>query len=184
MVIQEYKQSWQDDFNMIRKVIAEALIDLHISIEHIGSTSVPGLAAKPVIDIDIALGPDVAFEEIKKRLEQIGYYHNGDQGIPKREVFKRDKTATHEVLDAIIHHLYVCPPDSEELQRHILFRDYLITNQEARALYQNLKYEIAKEADQNQKKYAELKELKARTFINNSIEKAKRDKDVTIAQRE
>lgn len=172
MLIHEYRESWVTDFNAISKILIEALINLQVSIEHIGSTSIPDSAAKPIIDIDIIIDKNTAFDEIKLRLESIGYYHNGDQGICNREVFKRNKTANHQVLDFIAHHLYVCPTDSEELQRHILFRDYLRANADARIEYGNLKYEIAADANQDKKKYAELKEIKAKEFIDRVIAKA------------
>jgi GrpB-like predicted nucleotidyltransferase (UPF0157 family) len=174
MLIQEYKESWSDDFNEIKKILSEALINLKISIEHVGSTSIPKLAAKPIIDIDIVYDAHTAFEDIKKRLEKLGYFHNGNQGIPNREVFKRVKTEVEKgVLEGIVHHLYVCPTDSEAFQRHILFRDYLRENEDARMQYQNLKYVIADEVNQDKKEYAELKEVMARDFIDCIIEYAK-----------
>lgn len=177
MLIQAYNKSWISNFNAIKKVLNEALTNLNISIEHVGSTSIPKLAAKPIIDIDIVFDAPTEFDDIKKRLEKIGYYHNGNQGIPNREVFKRHKMfVVKGVLDALVHHLYVCPIDSEEFQRHILFRDYLMKNEEARTQYQNLKYELAKEAHQDRKKYAELKEIRAGNFVNMIIAKAKKDK--------
>lgn len=176
MLITKYNEEWVDQFNELKKLLNKALVPLAISIEHIGSTSIPHLAAKPIIDIDIVIGNNTAFDEVKRRLEKIGYYHNGNQGIADREVFKRGNTAAmHEVLDFIIHHLYVCPANSEELQKHILFRDYLIANEEARVQYQQLKYEIAATANGDRKKYAALKEAKAAHFINGIIEKTKRD---------
>lgn len=173
MLIQEYQEKWVEDFKAIESVIADALIGLNISIEHVGSTAVPKLAAKPIIDIDIVYGNNVPFETIKKGLERIGYFHNGNQGIINREVFKRKNWwSKHQILDTITHHLYVCPVDSEELQRHIRFRNYLIANETARTEYQQLKYEIAVAANQDKKQYAALKEVKARTFINDILAKA------------
>jgi GrpB-like predicted nucleotidyltransferase (UPF0157 family) len=170
MLITAYDPGWINDFLTLKKLLEEALKNLSFSIEHIGSTAVPQLAAKPIIDIDIVYKKDTSFDVIKERLENIGYYHNGNQGIPQREVFKRSTiTEKHEILDGIKHHLYVCPADSEELQRHILFRNYLIANEEARIQYQNLKYNIARQANQDKKKYAALKESEARTFINSII---------------
>jgi GrpB-like predicted nucleotidyltransferase (UPF0157 family) len=175
MLIHEYKESWADDFNQIKKVLEEGLVNLPVSIEHIGSTAVPQLAAKPIIDISIVFDLDVEFGDIKRRLSNIGYYHNGNQGIPDREVFKRDKTADiHNVLDTIAHHLYVCPVDSEELIKYILFREYLIANEDARIAYQDLKYQIAKEAGPGRKAYARLKELMATAFINGVINKGRK----------
>jgi GrpB-like predicted nucleotidyltransferase (UPF0157 family) len=174
MLIEEYKARWIKNFNEIRDVLSETLQNLHISIEHIGSTSVPNLAAKPIIDIDIIVDNYQAFNGLKLRLESIGYFHAGDQGIENREVFKRDTLFNHNVLDDILHPLYVCPIDSEELKKHILFRDFLRENSDARTEYQKLKYEIAEEANQDRKKYAELKELKATEFINCVIARARK----------
>jgi GrpB-like predicted nucleotidyltransferase (UPF0157 family) len=175
MLIQKYNPSWKKNFNEIKNVIIEALTNLNVQIEHVGSTAVPNLAAKPIIDIDIIFDAPLEFEKIKEGLEKIGYYHNGNQGIPNRDVFKRDKTdAQHEILDTIAHHLYVCPHDSEALQRHILFRDYLLADKAARVEYQNLKYALAEEANQDRKIYAALKEEKGNTFINTIIAKAKK----------
>lgn len=173
MLIQEYKETWLEDFKAIKSVINDALLNLNISVEHIGSTAVPKLAAKPIIDIDIVYGKDVPFETLKERLEKIGYYHNGNQGITNREVFKRkNRWSKHPILDKITHHLYACPVDSEELQRHISFRNFLIVNEAARIEYQELKYEIAEAANQDKKQYAALKEVKARILVNDILAKA------------
>ena len=78
------------------------------------------------------------FPEVVKRLEEIGYHHEGDQGIPTREAFKYD--AKQHLLK---HHLYVCPEDSPELKRHIAFRDYLKTHPDAVLEYSLIKEEGA-----------------------------------------
>ncbi|MEJ8842633.1 GrpB family protein [Lacibacter sp. H375] len=166
MLIQDYIATWAFNFQAIKTILAEALSDVLVLIEHIGSTAVPGLAAKPIIDIDIIFENNTDFNTIKNRLESIGYYHNGNQGIMNRDVFKRANESTkHTVLDSVTHHLYVCPAHSEELKRHLLFRNYLRTNEDARNEYQQLKLSLAQEVDHNQKLYAQLKEEKARPFI-------------------
>ena len=176
-LIQKYTSKWIEQFQVIKQEIEQVLTEINIKIEHIGSTSVPGLDAKAIIDIDVAYPPDADFEEIKLRLATIGYYHNGDQGIVNREAFKRrGLPPKNKVLDTIVHHLYVCPGYSEELHRHLLFRDYLRMNDVARMEYQELKYQLAKEADQDKKIYAQIKEIKAKDFINSMIEKAKNTK--------
>lgn len=175
MLIQAYQTSWIEDFSKIRSVIDAALQPLKFSIEHIGSTAVPNLAAKPIIDIDIIHDENTAFEDIKTGLEKLGYFHNGNQGIPHRNVFKRSKMlVSHPILDEIVHHLYVCLSGSEALQRHILLRDYLIANEKARVDYQNIKYAVAEEVNQDKKKYAALKEAKTKDFIDSIIEKCKK----------
>lgn len=168
-LIQPYRASWATDFLSIREKLISVLGDICVNIEHIGSTSVPGLAAKPIIDIDIVYNESSDFELIRLALEICGYYHNGNQDVEGREVFKR-RSLTDSVLDSVAHHLYVCRYDSTELQRHILFRDYLKTHPVARSFYQNLKYEIAGEANEDRKKYASIKEVKANSFINYIIQ--------------
>jgi GrpB-like predicted nucleotidyltransferase (UPF0157 family) len=175
MLLQDYQERWVNDFKTIEQVIKEAFVKINVSIVHVGSTSVPKLAAKPIIDIDVVYGPGVDFEEVKEELERIGYYHNGNQGIKEREVFKRSKlTKKHETLDSISHHLYVCPFHSEEFNRHLLFKNFLIENERERQQYQKIKMQIAEEAKQDGKKYAHLKEVLARDFIHSIIERAKK----------
>ncbi len=174
MLIKEYQASWANDFMAIKNIIQQALAPLIIPIEHVGSTSVVGLAAKPIIDIDMVYENEADFSTIKKNLEQLGYYHNGDQGIKDREVFKRVESAKkHPVLDTIIHHLYLCPVHSVELQRHLAFRDYLRENSEARQEYGQLKYRIAERAEQDMMTYAYLKQTMARSFVESILAKAK-----------
>ena len=135
-----------------------------IRIEHVGSTSVVGLAAKPIIDMDIVFPQTISFEAVRTKLEAVGYYHNGNQGIADRDVFKR-ATGLHPVFDSIAHHLYVCPEHSAELERHLLFRDALRASEAARIAYQAMKIDIANLANQDRKQYAALKEEKARALV-------------------
>lgn len=176
MLIQDYQKKWAFDFQTIKAVLLEALSGVPVGIEHVGSTSVPGLAAKPIIDIDMVFKRREDFEEIKAKLETLGYFHNGDQGIPDREVFKRRKSGPqHDILDDIQHHLYVCAADSEELYKHLTFRNFLLNNAGARREYAGLKMAIAAEAGQDRKLYAKLKEEKARGFIHSCLERAERE---------
>lgn len=175
MLIHPYLE-WKEAFIRIKRLLNEALETLNVSIEHIGSTAVPNLAAKDIIDIDISYSDNVSFAEIKKRLIKLGYFHNGDQGIPGREVFKRAfKTQKKSMLNTITHHLYLCHFQNIELKRHILFRDYLNANFEAREEYQILKYKIANEAKQDKKRYAALKETQATDFFKAVLKQATKE---------
>ena len=127
--------------------------------------------SKPIIDIDIIFDNQEDFEKIKGALLKMGYYHNGNQGIKDRDVFKRNAGWTNEILDNIKHHLYVCPADSKALERHILSRDFLRNNDWAKLKYQQIKYELAEKANQDKKIYAELKELNVNDFIDSMIGK-------------
>jgi GrpB-like predicted nucleotidyltransferase (UPF0157 family) len=173
MILEKYSSNWINDFTDLKREIENSLTGLHYSIEHVGSTAVPNLDSKPIIDIDIVYTEQQNFEKIKWCLEKIGYYHNGNQGIEERDVFKRNGQLEDSILDKIKHHLYVCPINSKALERHLLSRDFLRKNDWARIKYQQMKYELSERSNQDRKLYAELKELYVNDFIDSIIEKEK-----------
>ena len=174
MLIKKYTSDWIKNFADLKREIDKGLSGIEHQIEHVGSTSVPELDSKNIIDIDIVYVNETEFERIKVGLIKIGYYHNGNQGIEQREVFKRTGKLKNRILDKITHHLYVCPSKSKALERHILSRDFLRKNDWARLEYQEMKYQLAEKANQDKKLYAELKELNVNEFIDSIIEKEKR----------
>ncbi len=173
MILEKYSSNWVKDFAYIKREIENVLDGLSYTIEHIGSTAVPNLDSKPIIDIDIIYFNLSDFEKIKSGLEKIGYYHNGNQGIEDRDVFKRNGNCLGEILDTVKHHLYVCPVDSKALERHILSRNFLRKNDWARLQYQQMKYELAEKANQDRKIYDSLKELHINDFIDSIIKEEK-----------
>lgn len=174
MLLAAYTPTWIKDFTKIKCEIENGIPCIDYTIEHIGSTSVPNLDSKPIIDIDIIYSDQSDFEKIRSGLRNMGYDHHGNQGITGREVFKRNGIGHHEILDTIIHHLYVCPVDSKALERHILTRDFLRKNDWARIKYQQMKYDLAEQANQDRKIYQELKELHINDFIDSIIAEEKR----------
>ena len=138
IVVMPYDCSWENSFEDIKKELQAALGDTALRIEHVGSTSVKGMSAKPIIDIDVVIRDYTQFETVRSRLESIGYQHEGDLGISGREAFRYDGK---EHLQK--HHLYVCPADSPELRKHIAFRDYLRLHPEAVSEYSRIKEEAA-----------------------------------------
>lgn len=123
VVVTPYNKTWKSSFEEIKAEIENVIGDLIIGIEHVGSTSVEGLSAKPCIDIDVIIKDYSVFNDVVNKLATIGYIHKGDLGIKDREAFKyADKPHLQK------HHLYVCPQHSEELHRHITFRDFLREN--------------------------------------------------------
>lgn len=172
MLILPYQGHWPAAFAEIEQVLSTCLAGLAVRVHHVGSTAVPGLAAKDIIDIDLEYSPLVQLADIKERLASLGYQHNGDQGIPQREVFKRKaRTEDHPILDRITHHLYACPTGSPELTRHLKFRNQLRQSAADREQYAKLKQAIAREAGQDKKTYASLKEHQARAFVLGILEK-------------
>ena len=134
VIVMPYDKAWKNDFEKIKNELENALGDFIVGVEHVGSTSVEGLSAKPCIDIDVIIKDYSIFETVINRLNAIGYIHEGNLGIPKREAFKYlEKPHLQK------HHLYVCPQDSEELRRHITFRDFLRSHPEAVRKYGQIK---------------------------------------------
>lgn len=152
VIVLPYDPEWKNDFEEIKQEIVNAIGDLIVCIEHVGSTSVEGLSAKPIIDIDVVISDYSVFDSIVSKLSAIGYIHEGDLGIKDREVFKySDKPHLWK------HHLYVCPQNSKELLRHITFRDFLRSNPEAVKKYSKVKETGAKLFPDNMDKYIEYK---------------------------
>ena len=92
------------------------------------------MSAKPCIDLDVVIADMSVFDKVVRGLAEIGYLHEGDLGIPGREAFRYDKKP-----HLMTHHLYVCPRDSEELRRHVTFRDFLRGHPEAVKEYSAVK---------------------------------------------
>ena len=138
VIVLPYDAAWESAFEAIRAEIQTALGDLMLGIEHVGSTSVKGMSAKPCIDIDVVIRDYSVFDAVVQKLDAIGYIHEGDLGIKDREAFKyADKP------HLMMHHLYVCPQYSEELRRHIIFRDFLRRTPEAVRKYSLVKEKAA-----------------------------------------
>ena len=134
VMVLPYDKAWEAAYEDIRQEIEAALRNLIIGIEHVGSTAVEGLSAKPCIDVDVVIKDDTAFDAVVEKLAGIGYFHEGNLGIEGREAFCY--TGKKHLLQ---HHLYVCPRDSRELHRHITFRDFLRKNPEAAKKYSQVK---------------------------------------------
>ena len=152
VVVLPYDKAWKSDFEAIRNELETAIGDLILGIEHVGSTSVEGLSAKPCIDIDVIIKDYSIFPTVVSRLNSIGYIHEGDLGIKDREAFRYSDKPHLQT-----HHLYVCPQDSAELHRHLTFRDFLRSNPEAVRIYSSVKEQAAQLYPQQIDRYIEYK---------------------------
>ena len=139
VIVLPYDAAWKSAFEDIKIEIESALGDLIIGIEHVGSTSVESMSAKPCIDLDIVIKDDANLDAVICCLAQIGYLHEGDLGIKGREAF-----AYSDKPHLMKHHLYVCRESSEELHRHITFRNYLRRHPDAAKVYSAVKEEAAR----------------------------------------
>jgi GrpB-like predicted nucleotidyltransferase (UPF0157 family) len=135
VVVVDYDPEWPGLFERLAAPIRKALAGVALSVEHVGSTSVTGLAAKPVIDIDVVVADGDVAEGIR-RLTALGYVHRGDLGVPTREAFGRPE-------DEPRHHLYLCPATSPALANHLTVRDHLRARPDEAAAYGALKRRLA-----------------------------------------
>ncbi len=135
---------WQDAFRMESKHIADALGENFVKIHHIGSTAIPGIYAKPIIDILVEVKDITKVDEQSSAMESLGYEVMGEYGIPNRRFFRKDNQAGVRT-----HHIHIFEVGSAQVERHLAFRDYMITHPEAAQRYSELKRELAREHPQN-----------------------------------
>lgn len=135
-VVEPYNPDWVKTFELIKNQVWPTLQDIAVGIEHIGSTSIPGLSAKPTIDIDVIVDGKEASLQTIKILEKLGYKHRGDLGIKGREAFKRPENSPK-------HHLYVCLKDSLSLRNHLLLKEALLRSPDLVQTYSGLKVKLA-----------------------------------------
>ena len=133
-----YNPEWKIWFAELRAEIWPIVSDVALDMIHVGSTSLEGMSAKPIIDIDIVIECYDDLPKVSERLAMLGYYHVGDLGITGREVYNLDRAAM------VPHHLYVCPKDSDALRNHLLLKKHLSENPESFMRYIDLKKNLAK----------------------------------------
>lgn len=137
----EYDPVWPDAFRIVKTEIAERLGDLLGSIHHIGSTAVPGLPAKPKIDIDaVVRSPEDLPEAVAIMRTDTTYAFHGDPYGDGKWTFTQGRGPWGV-------RLYLCAPDNETHRRRILFRDYLRTHPERADAYAALKRRLASDAE-------------------------------------
>jgi GrpB-like predicted nucleotidyltransferase (UPF0157 family) len=154
----DYDTQWPYLFSRIEGELRGQLGALVLAIDHVGSTSVPGLAAKPIIDIDLVISSAYQFPSVKERLEKFGYIHEGPCGIPEREAFRC-------VIDLPAHHPYVCETDARSLKEQLRLRDALRQNPELAAQYATLKRALADQYRHDRLAYTEAKSGFIRSVI-------------------
>ena len=158
----EYDEDWAIEFKNEKNSIQHALSDYNITIEHAGSTSVKSLCAKPIIDILIGIEHFSDGFECIYDLEAIGYESKGENGVQGRHFFAKGNPRTH--------HIHMVEINSSFWNEHLLFRNYLRNNSEARMKYSELKEELALKYKNDREKYTSSKS----EFIQEIIKKAKK----------
>jgi len=137
IIVVDYDPTWPAIFERLRATIWPVVSDVALTIEHVGSTSVPGLAAKPIIDLSVVVQTETDIPVAIERLASLGYVHIGNLGVESREAFSNpDGLGSH--------HLYLCPRDGLGLANHLAVREYLRSHPEAAREYGELKKQLAK----------------------------------------
>ncbi|PSB29121.1 GrpB family protein [Chlorogloea sp. CCALA 695] len=137
IIIVDYNANWCNQYEQEKQRVMLALGDTVTNIQHIGSTSIPGLAAKPVIDMILGLKQIPPLLEQISNFEAIGYSYHGELGIPGRHYFRKGMPRTHQIHAVLV--------NSEFWERHILFRDFLRNNPQVAQRYEALKRKLAQE---------------------------------------
>ncbi len=150
VVVVDYDPEWVVAFARLKSLLSPYLVSLHATMEHVGSTSIPGAAAKPIIDIDVVVQSEPDVKEAILLLARAGFKHQGDLGIRGREAFESPAG-----LPA--NHLYVVVAGSPEHVRHVRFRDYMRGHPEAVREYSSLKKSLAGKFRDDREAYTESK---------------------------
>jgi len=160
-----YSAEWSCTFELEAQRIQAACGDLLPVIEHIGSTAIPGMPAKPILDIMPGLRTHSDGLRTIEPLTQLGYDYQGENGIPGRYYFG----LRYEQRSII--HVHIFEIGTEDWERHLLFRDFLRAHPEVAAEYAALKQALAVRFREDRQAYTEAKSA----FINSVVEQARRD---------
>lgn len=152
IVLAPHDRAWAARFaaeaDLLREALGDALVDVH----HIGSTAIPGIAAKPVIDILAVVRDLDALDARSHAVVALGYEALGEFGIAGRRYFRKDDAAGIRT-----HQIHAFAEGSSHVARHVAFRDYLRAHPDAAAEYERLKQALAVECGGDMRRYTELK---------------------------
>jgi D-beta-D-heptose 7-phosphate kinase/D-beta-D-heptose 1-phosphate adenosyltransferase len=167
VLVADYDPRWPEMFEEEKRRILEAVGEHIEAVEHVGSTSVPGLAAKPIIDIMVGIRDLADAPLCVTPLHRLGYVYVPRYEIlmPERRYFRRGGRGTGT------HHLHMVERRSEFWESHILFRNYLRAHRDAALAYERLKRELAAAHGSDRAAYTEAKT----DFINDAVSRARRE---------
>jgi GrpB-like predicted nucleotidyltransferase (UPF0157 family) len=135
-----YDDRWPDAFLRASQRLCNVLGDNHLAIHHMGSTSIPGMDAKPIIDLLGEVRSIAAIDDTQSAIEALGYEAMGELGIVGRRYFRKENAEGIR-----IHHFHVFQTGSPEIDRHLAFRNYLIANPAIAQDYRELKLSLAQQ---------------------------------------
>lgn len=135
-----HNPKWRKAFETEAKRVADALGENVVAIHHIGSTAIPGIYAKPIIDLLVEVKDIVRVDEQSSSMELLGYETMGEFGISGRRYFRKNNEEGIRT-----HHVHIFRVGSEQVERHLAFRDYMIAHPEDTQRYSELKRRLAEE---------------------------------------
>ncbi len=168
--VEAYDPTWPDTFERIRTAIEPILDGTRASIEHVGSTAIPRMPAKPILDIDFVAPTPADVAAVIERLEKRGFRPKGDRGIVGREMLEPP-------ADLPLHHAYVVVRGSPVHLDHTLFRDYLIEHDETATEYADLKRALGPLLRFDRPMYTDAKI----DFVAGILERARQDAGIPVA---
>lgn len=133
-----YDPHWVDKYETEARLLRDVFGDLLIEIHHVGSTSIPNMIAKPVIDIMPVVHDITQVDDLNPQMIELGYEPRGENKIVGRRYFSKGGD------DHRTHHVHVYEPDNIEVAKHLDFRDYLRTHSNDAQAYADLKIQVAK----------------------------------------
>ena len=159
-----YDPAWAGLFRAERELLDSALKQHNVAatIEHIGSTSVPGLAAKPVLDTVVGVESASDFEAATSALQEAGYTYRGEQGIPGRHFFRRGVPRQY--------HVHLVVHESNLWRDYLAFRDTLRADPVLLKAYADLKYALAKQYPRDRESYIDAKTDFVREILANAAQ--------------
>jgi GrpB-like predicted nucleotidyltransferase (UPF0157 family) len=164
--IVEYTPKWATTYQQEKELINAVLNQELLDIQHIGSTSVPGLGAKPILDILIAVQGLGTAEKYCTQLQSLGYEHVSHAEDAERLFFRKGTPRTH--------HLHIVEHGSWTYWRHILFRDYLLAHPEIAQQYEQLKREMALKFKADRVAYTQSKAKLVQLIVAQALAEADR----------
>lgn len=147
--ISHHSKAWRECFGSEEARLRKHLGRARYRLEHIGSTSVEGLSAKPIIDMAMQIPSFKRLPLWIRRLEQAGYAYKGEYGLPGRHFFTYGLPVSH--------HLHIVTPGSEHWERWLLFRDYLRAHPKAAETYNKTKLALARKYPTDRDAYTRSK---------------------------
>lgn len=163
VTIVPYSTSWPEEFKREASLLRDLLGDLVVQIHHVGSTSVPGLAAKPIIDILLEVTDLDDLDARNDGFKKLSYDPKGAYGIPGRRYFRKGAIRR-------THHIHAFRSGDTNLERHLSFRDYLIAHPLIAEAYAAVKIRAAQRANNNIEPYSEVKGPFIQQYEQNALE--------------